>query len=367
MSADAIVNMPGLRKVRRRALVVAVLGLALYAFGGFSWPGRAYHAWLFGYVFWLGVALGCLALVMIQHVTGGAWGLALRRILESGARTIPAMALLFVPVLFGMKRLYPWARPEVVAANPHLQHKVPYLNPAFFTLRALIYFVTWSLLAWLLSRWSRRQDATGDERYIDRFQKLSGAGLLAFVLTMTFASVDWVMSMEPLWFSTIYGGLIMSGFAVSAFCFAVGAAILLARSGPLKRLVTPKVLHDLGKLLFAFVMVWAYFALSQFMIIWYGNLPEEIPWYQRRFQAGWQWVGLAIIVFHFALPFLLLLSRSVVAPGFFHHSTMQWVHMTGVVGVGGLGVALFTTELMRVPPLAQRDPYLAEALAHAND
>ena len=392
MNAGVAIDATALRRVRRRALVVAVLGLILYAFGATWWPGRAYHAWLFGYIFWLGVALGCLAIVMIQHITGGAWGLALRRILESGARTIPAMALLFVPVLFGMKKLYPWARPELVAANPHLQHKVPYLNPTFFTVRAAIYFACWSLLAWLLSRWSRRQDETGDERFVDRFQKLSAGGLLVFVLTMTFASVDWVMSMEPFWFSTIYGGLLMTGFAVSAFCFAVAVAILLARSGPLERLVTPKVLHDLGKLMFAFVMVWAYFALSQFLIIWYGNLPEEIPWYQRRFRGGWQWLGLVIILFHFALPFLLLLSRSVkrdskrllrvavlvfvmrlvdlywvVAPGYFHDNTMHWLDMAAVVGLGGLWVVLFTTELARVPPLPQRDPYLTEALAHAND
>lgn len=392
MTAHTSLEPRKLQQVRRRAIVVGLLGLFLYGFGGFLWPGRVWHSWLFAWVFWAGVALGCLAIVMIQHITGGAWGLAIRRILEAGARTIPAMALLFIPVFFGMKKLYPWARPELVAANPHLQHKAPYLNPAFFTVRAVIYFIAWSLLAWLLSRWSRLQDETGDERYVDRFQKLSGGGLLVFVLTMTFASVDWVMSMEPHWFSTIYGGLLMAGFAVSAFCFAVAVAILLARVGPLERLVTPRVLHDLGKLLFAFVLVWAYFALSQFLIIWYGNLPEEIPWYERRFRGGWQWVGLVIILFHFALPFLLLLSRGVkkdskrlfrvavlvfvmrlvdlywmVAPGFFHDTTIHWLDMAAVLGLGGIWVFLFTTELARVPVLPERDPFLKEALAHANE
>ncbi len=382
-----------LERYRRRALVVGLGGLGVFLLGGALWPMRIYQSWLFAVVFWLGVALGCMAIVMIQHVTGGAWGLAIRRILESGMRTIPAMALLFLPILFGLRKLYAWARPEQVAADPLLRHKAIYLNTGFFIGRAIFYFAVWSLLAWLLTRLSRRQDETGGgDRMIDRFQKLSGGGLLLFVFTMTFASVDWIMSLEPHWFSTIYAGLLMAGQAVSAFCLAIATAILLARTEPMSRILTPRVMHDLGKLLFAFVLVWAYFALSQFLIIWSGNLPEEIPWYLRRLSGGWEWVALAIVLFHFALPFLLLLSRNIkrgtksllrvallifamrlldlywmMVPGFFKETSAHWMDLAAAVAVGGIWVFLFAGQLARVPLLPQRDPYLGEALAHAGE
>ncbi len=384
----------GLNRLRRPALAAACVGLLITLIGAWLDLDQFFRAYLFGWLFWAGVALGCLAIVMIQHVTGGAWGLVIRRILEAATRTLPWMALLFVPLLFGLPRLYAWARPGEVAADPLLQHKQPYLNVSFFTVRAAIYFASWIGLVWLLNRMSRAQDKTGDEKLVRRFQLVSAPGLLLFVLTMTFASVDWVMSLEPHWFSTIYGVLLMSGMAVSAFSFAIAMLVLLAREEPLSGVITANHMHDLGKLLFAFVMVWAYFALSQFLIAYGGNLPEEIPWYLRRLQGGWEWVGLAVILLHFALPFLLLLMRRVkrdagrlvkvallvfgirivdlywmMAPAWGEPGRFQvhWLDIGAPVALGGFWLWLFARELGRMPLLPMRDPYLQEALSDGHE
>lgn len=378
--------------LRARALALGLVGLGACAIGAAYDVDRFFHAYLVAYVFWLGLSLGCLAIVMIHHVTGGAWGLAIRRLLEAGTRTIPAMALLFVPVVLGMRSLYPWSRPDVLAADELVRHKQAYLNPTFFLARAVLYFCLWSVLAWRLNLMSRQQDRTGDEGIIRRYVLLSSGGLLVFVLTMTFASVDWVMSLEPRWSSTIYGPLLMSGFAVSAFCFVIAIALMMGRSNDseISRVLTPEIAHDLGKLLFAFVMVWAYFALSQFLIIWSVNLPEEIPWYMSRLSGGWQWVGLAIILLHFALPFGLLLMRRIkrdagrllrvaslllvmrfvdtwwmIAPAFGGHSIAEhWMDLAAAVGVGGIWVRLFLWHLAQRPLLPARDPFLREMLSH---
>jgi hypothetical protein len=382
-----------IERTRRASLAAGLAGLLICAAGWIARPAQFYHSWLFAWFFWLGVALGCLAIVMLQHITGGAWGVVIRRLLESGSRTLPAMALLFLPLAFGLRSLYPWARPEVVAADALLQHKAPYLNAPFFLARAALYFAVWCGLAWLLNRWSRRQDETGDPALERRFQGLSAAGLVLLVLTMTFASVDWLMSLEPHWFSTIYGILLMSGQGVSAFCLVIAAAVLLSRSGPLAGAIGTQHFHDLAKLLFSFILIWAYFALSQFLIVWSGNLPEEIPWYLRRLQGGWQYVGLAVIVLHFALPFGLLLSHRVkrnsgrlmavallvlamrhvdlywmVAPVAGAGAwPVHWLDLGAALGVGGLWIHLFTRQLVKLPLLPRRDPYLKEALEHGRD
>jgi hypothetical protein len=384
---------PVLERARRTSLGVAIAGLSVCAAGWVLRPVQFYHSWLFAWFFWLGVALGCLSIVMLQYVTGGAWGVVIRRLLEAGSRTLPAMSVLFLPLLFGLQALYPWARPDEVAGDELLQHKAAYLNVPFFVLRTGIYFAVWCTLAWLLNRWSRRQDESGDAGLEKRFQALSSGGLVLLVLTMTFAAVDWLMSLEPHWFSTIYGVLLMAGQGVSAFCLVIAAAVLLSRAGPLAEAIRPNHLHDLAKLLFAFILVWAYFALSQFLIIWSGNLPEEIPWYLRRLQGGWQYVGLTVIVLHFALPFGLLLSRRVkrhparllgvallvlavrhvdlywmVAPVSSAKAwPVHWLDFGAALGVGGLWVFLFTRQVSRMPLLPRRDPYLQEALEHGRD
>jgi hypothetical protein len=298
-----------LHRVQRTAIGIGGAALLACAIAGLTSPTQLLRSYLVAYLFWMGASLGCLALLMIQHVTGGAWGMAIRRLLESGARTIPVMALLFLPIALGVGQLYEWAQPEHVAHDPLLQQKALYLNVPFFLIRAALYFLAWALLARSLSRWSLRQDDSYDPKPGERMELISRGGLVLLGLTMSFAAIDWAMSLEPHWFSTIYGVIYMGGSALTAFALIIPIAALLSRNPPLKGLLTADHLSDLGKFMLAFVMLWAYFNFSQFLIMWSGNLPEEITWYLARLKGGWQWVALFIVVAHFALPFALLLSR----------------------------------------------------------
>jgi hypothetical protein len=371
-----------LYRVQRIAIGVGAAAILVCALAGFGNPTQLLRSYLVAYIFWVGGALGCLALLMIQHVTGGAWGVAIRRLLESGARTLPMMALLFVPIALGLGRLYEWAEPERVAHDPLLQHKAFYLNVPFFLGRTVFYFVAWTLVVRALSRWSWRQDESFDPKPSERLELISRGGLVLLGLTMTFAAVDWAMSLEPHWFSTIYGVIFMGGNALTAFALVIPVAALLSAHPPLKGLISNDQLSDLGKLLLAFVMLWAYFSLSQFLITWSGNLPEEITWYLARTRGGWQWVALVIIAFHFALPFVLLLSRrlkrrassiAVVALclvvmrfiDVFWMITPAWdpsritVHLldlAAVLALGGVWVWLFIRQLEGRPLLPLRDP-----------
>jgi hypothetical protein len=378
-----------LARARPVALGVGVAAGALVAVGGFLDPEQGLRSYLVAYVFWLGIPLGCLAILMISHVTGGLWGVVVRRLLEAGARTLLLMGPLFLPIFFGLGYLYEWAHPEVVAHDPLLQHKALYLNAGFFRARAFVYFGAWLLLAELLRRWSLRQDLSEHPLFhARRLETLSRGGLVLLGLTMTFASIDWMMSLEPHWFSTIYGVLYMGGSVLSAFAVVIPVAVLLAERGPLGDVIVSARLHDLGNLLLAFVMLWAYFNLSQFLIIWSGNLPEEIPWYLARFRGGWQWIALVLVAFNFALPFLVLLSRRtkrrarrlatvaaaliglrlvdlywLVQPAFHPgHLTVHWLDVVTVAAIGGLWVATFLTALGGPPLVPLRDPSLeAEA------
>jgi hypothetical protein len=371
-----------LHRVQRIAIGVGAAAILVCALAGAANPTQLLRSYLVAYLFWVGCALGCLALLMIQHVTGGAWGVAIRRLLESGARTLPVMALLFVPVALGLRVLYEWAQPEHVAHDPLLQHKALYLNVPFFLGRAAFYFIVWTIVVRALWRWSLQQDESFDPRPGERLELLSRGGLVILGLTMTFAAVDWAMSLEPHWFSTIYGVIFMAGGALTAFALVIPFAALLSAHPPVGDLISSDQLSDLGKLMLAFVMLWAYFQFSQFLIIWSGNLPEEITWYLARTRGGWQWIAIALVVFHFALPFVLLLSRRlkrraasiayvalfVVAMRFvavFWLVTPAWepsrltVHLldlAAVLAVGGIWIWLFIRQLEGYPLLPLRDP-----------
>jgi hypothetical protein len=386
-----------IERLRRPALAVGVVALAACAGGAFAAPDAFFRGYLFGYVFFAGLTLGCMAVVMLHHLTGGAWGIAIRRPLESGTRTLPLVAILFLPIALGMKSLYPWSRPEVVARDPLLQAKHAYLNVQFFLGRALLYFAIWMVIAYFLNRWSLEQDRAGSPGLSRRLQMLSAGGLVAYGLTVTFASIDWVMSLEPHWFSTMYGVLYIAGQALNALAFITAALILMAGQKPFSEFVRSSHYHDLGKLLLAFVMFWSYVAFSQYLIIWAVNLPEEIPWYLRRTSGGWGWIGVALIALHFALPFLLLLpegaNRSprilvgaaalvvlmrfvdvywLVRPVFTQttaspastHFQLHWLDLAGPVGIGGLWLAVFLWQLKQRPLLPVNDPEFQEALAH---
>ncbi len=371
-----------LHRVQSAALVVAGLGVIACVVGLFAARQQFFQAYLIAYLFFIGLALGSMAVLMIQYVTGGAWGAVIRRLLESATRTLPLMALLFLPIAFGLTHLYEWAIPEHVAHDPILQHKSLYLNVPFFLGRAVFYFAAWLTTAYFLNRWSLEQDAGADPRLTRRLEMLSRGGLLLYALTMTFASMDWGMSLEPHWFSTIYGVMFMGQQGLSTFAFMIPMAALLAARPPFSRIIGADQFHDLGKLMLAFVMLWAYFAFSQFLIIWSANLPEEIPWYLRRTQHGWQWVALVLFVIHFALPFIVLLSRDVkrharavsvvavlliaarfvdlfwllrpaVAPEGF---AIHWLDPAAIAAVGGMWVWLFVAELKTRPLLPLNDP-----------
>jgi hypothetical protein len=383
-----------LNRLQHRALIAGAGGVALCVLEVFLNPVQFFRSYLLAYLFWLGIALGCLAIVMLHHLVRGAWGAVIQRLLESGSRTLPLMALLFVPLLFGLHDLYSWARPAAVASDELLQHKSPYLNIPFFVLRLVGYFVAWIAVAHFLNRWSLQHDRIPDwptgRPLRRRLQMLSGPGLVLYGLSATFAAVDWMMSLEPHWYSTIFGMTFVIGQALAALAFVIVALALVLDCEPFASVVSQTHIHDLGNLLLAFVMLWAYIAFSQFLIIWSGNLPEEIPWYLHRTQGGWQWIGLLVLVFHFALPFLLLLSRgtkrrvrllSAVAGGLvvmgffglywlvmpaFHPGKLyvHWLDLVAPIAVGGLWLACFLWHLQRREMLPLHAPHLQRVADH---
>ena len=384
-------SIPGVERLEKPALVVGVAALVLCAALGFRDPAQFFRSYLLAFVFWIGLPLGCSAILMIHYLIGGTWGFPLRRPLESGTKTFFLMAVLVLPIFLGLPRLYSWADPAKVQADPLLQYKHFYLNVPFFAVRTLIYFSAWLLLAHFLNKWSREQDETGEPALTHRLQSLSAPGLVIFGLTVTFACLDWVMSLEPHWFSTIYGMIFMVTEALAAMSLMTVVAILLAKQESLAGMVSPRILNDYGNLLLTFTMLWAYLSFSQFLIIWAGNLQDEIPWYMTRARGGWTSVALILIVFHFAVPFLLLLTRFakrraeilgwlaaglmvmslvdifwLTAPAFDHagpefHLT-DWLAM---LGIGGLWLWRFASQLKGRPLLPLHDPRLKEILQHA--
>jgi hypothetical protein len=379
---------PALERWQRRALVVGVAGLALTAGGGWMARAQFFQSYLLGFLFWAGLTLGCFALLLLHQTFGAGWGFVMQRTLEAGTRVFPLLAVLFVPLLFGLHDLYEWTHAEVVAGNEALTHKSAYLNVEFFIGRAVFYFLAWVGVAYLLNKWSRELDASGDPRLADRLRNAGPPGLLVYGLTATFAGVDWVMSLEPHWFSTMFGLMLIAGQVLSTLAFVVIVVGRLAAHPPLVKVARPQHFHDLGNLMLAFTMIWAYLSFSQFLIIWSGNLPETITWYQHRSAGGWQWLALGLFVFSFALPFVLLLSRRskrraetlavvgglalamrlvdlfwLVAPTFRPALAVHWMDVTAPVGLGGLWLAYFFYQLKGRPTLPALDPRLKEAFA----
>jgi hypothetical protein len=382
-------------RLRNGALVAAAAGVLLCVAGWFLNAEQFYRSWLFGFLFWVGIAIGCLSITLIHNLTGGLWGLVIRRQLEAGARTLPYMAVLFLPVAIGLAHVYPWARADVVAADALLQKKTLYLNAPFFLARTAFYFAVWFLIAHLQTRWSDELDrGTTYLKTSRRLRGLGGAGLLLMGLTITFSSIDWAMSLNPHWFSTVYGVLFMVGTALAALAFIIVCVARLGGEAPLAAVLRKEQVHDLGKLMLAFVMLWAYISFTQFLIIWSGNLPEEIPFYLQRLSGGWQYLALGLVLFHFALPFAVLLSRDLkrnarllaivavmvlaarvidlywlVAPDLAgHHGGggsglhLHWLDLAALLAIGGLWLAMFTRELRGRPLLPVGEPEIKELL-----
>lgn len=373
------------KRLARPALAVGVIGLGLAGVGALASPQQFFRSYLFAFLFWCGLSLGSFVILMIQHITGGRWGALIRRVLECSTRGLPLLAVLFVPIVLGIHQIYEWADAHEVAEDAILQHKSLYLNPSFFTARAVFYFAIWILFSRMLNRWSLEQDKGHSAALGKRLTYISRGGLLLYALTMTFAAIDWVMSLEPHWFSTIYGLLLIAGQVLSALAFSILVTSSLSSQPKFGEIARPDLFQDLGKLLLGFTMVWAYFSFSQFLIIWMGNLPEEIPWYLNRLYGGWQYIGVGLILFHFALPFALLLSRGrkrdrlrlrwvaliviamrvvdlfwLVTPTYSPRvMTIHWLDVVTFIGIGGVWLAMFCWQLQQRPLLPLRDPELA--------
>jgi hypothetical protein len=353
-----------------------------------------FHSYLLGFMLWLGVTLGSMAFLMIQHLTGGKWGMVIRRQLEAAMKTLPLMAVLFIPIIAGMKHLYVWTNPAAVAKDTQLQRITQsYLTSNGFIGRAVGYFAIWLVLAFILNRWSREQDSPPVQNLSPRFRKIAAPGLILYAFTISFAVIDWVMSLDPHWISTIYGFIFIVGECLSAMCFMVVVENILARYQPTASLLKAKEVHDHGKLMLTFVMLWAYFSFSQLLIIWAGNLPSEITFFTRRLNDGWQRVGLALVLFHFAIPFLFLLSRGFkrdprklvwlacwlifmrfvdlywyIEPNFhkgLYFSPLALLDLVVPIAMGGFWLALFFHNLRSRPLLPVYDLHAQEFLEYA--
>lgn len=376
-------------RLQRNALIAGVAGLALTAVGFFVSPEQFFRSYLLGFMYWFGIALGSMAILMIHHIAGGAWGAVIRRLLESSIGTIPILAVLFIPVALGVHHIYEWSHADVVANDPILQSKAAYLNVPFFLVRAVLYFVIWFAVATVLRRWSLQQDGDTDPRIITRMELMSRGGLVIYGLTVTFAVIDWVMSLEPHWFSTVFGLLLMAGQGLSAFAICIPLAVMLSKREAVGRFFGPAQFHDLGNLMLAFTMIWAYLSFSQLIIIWSGNLPEETTWYFTRSEGGWKIVGFSLLFLHFAVPFAVLLQKKIkrtgsklaivalwmlfmrfvdlywlVAPSLHPQNALpSWLDFTAVVGIGGVWLWFFVGRLAQNPVLALNDPSLPEVKA----
>jgi hypothetical protein len=378
-------------RIRQRALIAGVIGLVICIVGMVKAPDRFFPSYLLAFMFVLGLSLGSLGLLMLQHLTGGKWGIIIRRPLESATRVLALVAVLFVPIFFGMKYLYAaWLNAPASGEGALSEFQRTYFTTNGFRTRAIVYFAIWGLLVFLFNRWSREQDANPEDIAVRRrFKILAGPGIILYVFVMTFAAIDWVMSLSPHWASTIYGFLFVAGQLISSMALMIAIVVLLARTGPLSGILQPRHIHDLGKLLLAFLMLWAYFDFSQLLIIWSGNQPEEITFYYSRLHSQWGVVAVIVVIFHFFVPFFLLLSRDLkrnpkvlpavaiwlilmrlvdlfwmTRPEFTPRALPNIWDFAAALAVGGLWFFFFAGNLKQLPVLPVGDPNLEEAIAN---
>jgi hypothetical protein len=391
MNGESYQAPPIVRKAQWSALTVGVLTLLLCLVWAPYNPQQFFRSYLVGYIFWCGLSLGCMGILLLNHVAGGLWGIVPRPILEAAARTLPVLVLLFVPIALGLRWIYPWAQPSAAVGGELLIHKHTYLNAPFFLLRSGLFFAFATSLAYLLSEWSQRLRTGSPDRWLQRLRTVSAPCLFVLGLLTSFAFIDWVMTLVPAWYSTIFGLVIVSGQALAAFAFVIVVLVLLSDYPPLSGAVSAKVLHDLGKLMQAFVLLWAYMGFCQLLIVWAGNLPHEILWYVPRLNTTWRRLGELLIIGQFALPFFLLLFRRlkrrrqtlgalavwVLAMRYFDqlwliepdfHPEGLRVHMLDLllpIAIGGVWLAEFCWLLRRRPILPLGDPALEPSLALA--
>jgi hypothetical protein len=382
--------------IRSRAMLSAAVGLGACLLGALVFPASFFPAYLTAFLFWTGISVASIGLCFLHRLVGGGWALALRRPFEAAGSMVVVMAVLFIPVLLGLPYAYPWADRTVVEADPLVAQKVKiFLTPSFFATRAAIYFVLWALGALAVNAWSRQQDRREDQAPSRRLTAFAGPALVLTFLSTSFAAFDWAMSRDPDWYSTIYGAMFIVGAILSTLAFLTVFTIQNAAYEPVKSALTVGRLNDVGNLLLAFTMLWAYMSFSQFIIIWMGNLPEEVIWYLRRTQGVWGVVALALIAFGFFAPFLALLQRQhkrdaawvlpiaswilvmrvvdlswLILPGYtdpkvdgFPWGSLPWL-LAALAGIGGVWMVGFVGRLRSAPLVPLRDPRILDAMAH---
>ncbi len=391
--------------VRLRALALGVGGIAtiIWAIGAYFNTEQALRSWLLGFIFWGGIGFGCIGVLMLQYLTGGAWGVVIRRVLEAGTRTLPVIVLLFIPLAIGIytRTFFDWT--HLPFTDHVMAQRGIFMTPLAWILRSVIYFTLWGVMVYLLNKWSALQDTTKtveeSRLALEKASRFSGPTMVVYCLVVTFAAVDWMLMLDAHWFSTMWGLLFVAGWALSCFCFVVAVMAYLSDKAPMDRVVGKRHFHDLGKLILALVMVWAYFNFSQFLIIWSGNLPEETGWLLTRMKGGWGYIGVGLILFHFAFPFLILLQQDfkrrarwiatlaifilimrlvdmffLIGPsnrvmpggmeqGAFH---VDWLDFVAPVAVGGIWLWWYFGELLKRPLVPVEDPYLEGAIEHGH-
>jgi len=387
---------PVAKTISQRSLIVGLVFGVIAVVLAFIQPQQFYRAYLLGFMLWLGVALGSMAILMIRHLTGGGWGMVIRRILGAAMRTVPLLAALFIPVILGIHKLYIWAQPLDQVTDKHLHDHLAeitktYLTTSGFIYRAIFYFAIWNLLSFLLTKWSKETDHPGSPDHTSRFKAIAGPGLILYGFTISFAAIDWVMSLDPSWISTIFGLVVLIGQVLSAMCFAVVVERILFNYKPMSEMLKPDFVHDHGKWMLAFTMVWAYFNFSQWLIIWAGNLPSEITFYMTRLHGGWASIGLILVIFGFAIPFAILLSRPfkrdirklvwlavwmllmryvdmfwIIEPNFSKTLSVTLADIVVPIAIGGFWLSYFFYNLGALPLLPAYDPSAGEVLEPAH-
>jgi hypothetical protein len=371
-----------MEKVQKSAIFVGILALAVSLVGLFTDAPHFWQSYLFAFIFWSGLALGCLGIFFLHNVVGGNWGVAIRRLVEAGLKTLWMFLIFAVPIFFALGFLYKWTDASYVHEHFATGHKAGYMNPLFFILRTLLYFAIWLFSGYAILKMANQHERTGDPALFRKIKRRSAPALLVFVVTTSYAFIDWIMSLEPDWYSTIYGWMFTVGEVLLTFSFLVAVLVVLSKYEPFASFLTRQHYHDIGNLMLAFTMLWAYMSFSQFLIIWAENLPDEIPWYVRRFSGGWGYIAWTIAIFHFFVPFYLLLLRFIkknpsrlrtlaiwiilmrildvfwiVAPAFRQRGLeVYWTDLATLIGLGGIWLAYFLWNLKSRPLLASNDP-----------
>ena len=373
-------------------LIIGSIGLIISFIGAFLKPDLFYSSYLVSFFFWLSIALGSLFLLVLHYLTGAVWSVVLRRLFEHLASVIPLFLILFIPVIFGIHHLFEWSHTEIVKNDALLTHKSAFLNTPFFIIRSLVYFVIWSFTALFFFKLSLKQDQTGDNSILTTLRRTSPPAIILFALTLTFASFDWLMSLEAHWYSTIFGVYIFSGATVGALAGMIILVLFLHKNNMLKNTITVEHYHDLGKLLFTFTVFWAYMAFSQYFLIWYANIPEETIWYQHRWIGSWKIISLLLVFGHFVVPFFTLLIRAmkrsagfilfislwmlfmhwidiywIIMPTFSHHGFhLTLFDLSCFIGIGGLSIWFILSQIGKYPLVPIKDPNLEKSILKKN-